>query len=924
MKKIVLVFFGLLFGVQNNSAAQEAYLYSGSYREVYFTNFVNDFESRYQVKFYYGPELDSVQFSLDFMNFQLKEVLDKITSQTDVNFKIKDNNTIVSSGGYQVNSKLPEGFYHIQNKTVAPQKSAAKSILDNIREFVESEKENKLENELITIGQPAQRYDRESASITGYIKDEQTGEPVIGASIYKKDPLVGAVTDTYGYYSFTLPKGNHTLFINSTGMKPTERHIILYSDGQLNVEIKTAVISLKEVVITGEENQIDRLQTGFAKLDMKSIRQIPSVMGEADIMNIALTLPGVQSVGEGAAGFNVRGGSADQNLVLLNGVPIYNTNHLFGFFSVFNPDVISSADLYKSGISANYGGRIASVFDVQLSDGNKKKFTVKGGISPVTGKLTVEGPIKKDTSSFILGVRSTYSDWLLSLLENPNLRGSTGAFSDVVGKVSHRIDDKNAFTFSAYHSRDDFRLGPDSTYRYFNSNAVLQWRHTFSSKLHSTSSVSFANYNYDLLSDENPANSFELDYSINHYSFQSGFNYLPKEHVNIKFGIESTLYQMQPGKMDPVGVESLIESVLIPKEKGLESAIYGAYEYDVNRQLSVSAGLRLSMFNRLGPGSNFNYQTGNPRETKFISDTTFYANNELVKTYVGPELRLSGRYKLKEDLSFKFSYDRMNQYIHVLSNTTSISPTDSWRLSGVNIKPQIGNQYSIGFYKTFLGTSLELSVESYFKKTKNVLEYKDGAELLLNEALETDILGAKGKSYGIELLLKKNSGKFTGWLSYTFSRSLLQAKGLHKSETINFGDYYPSNYDKPHSAVLISNFKLNRRVNISFNLNYSTGRPSTFPVTKYEIKEQPVLHYTRRNQYRIPHYFRMDLGVNFEGNHKVHKKIHGSWSFSVYNLTSRSNAYSVFFRSEEEEIKGYKMSIFKNAIPTITYHFQLK
>jgi hypothetical protein len=707
-------------------------------------------------------------------------------------------------------------------------------------------------------------------------------------------------------------------------MKSVKRQVLLNSDGALNVELRDDIISLREVVVTGESDVIENLQTGFANINMKNIKQIPSIMGEADIMKIALTLPGVQTVGEGAAGFNVRGGSADQNLVLLNDVTVYNTNHLFGFFSVFNPDVIASADLYKSGIGAHYGGRVSSVFDVALRDGNKKKFTAKGGISPVTAKVTIEGPIKKDTSSYIFGVRSTYSDYLLSLLDDPNLRNSTGGFLDVVGKVNHRINDKNDLILSAYHSRDRFKLNSDSLYEYFNTNAALQWRHTFSNRLQSITSVSFANYNYNLTSDQNAVNAFDLRYKIDDYSFKSEFSYFLSERGFMKFGLSAKLYQLQPGKKLPLGGESLVEPIILTEEKALESGIYGSYEYTFNRKLSVYGGLRLSMFNRLGPGQEFIYQPDSPKEKETIADTVLYAKNENMKTYLGPELRVSGRYKLKDDLSLKVSYDRMYQYIHVLSNTTAISPIDQWRLSGPAIEPQIGDQYAVGLYKTFFGTSLEMSIEGYYKRVKNVLEYKDGASILLNEALETDIVSAESKSYGVELLLKKQSGKLSGWLSYTYSRSLIQADGEFSAERINSGEFYPSNYDKPHSAVLITNYKINRRVNIALNVNYSTGRPATFPVVQYQFKGQPFLQYTDRNQYRIPDYFRMDLAVNFEGNHKVHKKIHGSWSLSVYNLTSHPNAYSVFFRNDSGEIKGYKLSIFRNAIPTITYHFQLQ
>ena len=923
MKRCSLSLIAWLVLAFNAVLGQQAPALTGSYEGTYFIEVINDIESRYDYKFFFAPALDSTKISLNINNVPIRELLDRITAISGIKFLIKDDKTVIATGQYTVQTELnPALFAQPQNKPVEVREQ--QSILANIRDVTEDEIDERLENEIFEIGEAVKRFDGTSATIAGHIKEIKTGEPVIGASVYIKEPLIGVITDQFGYYSLTLPKGRHEVNVNSTGMKSARRQVILYSDGKLDVELRDDIIALKEVVITGESNTIENLQTGFANINMKNIKQIPSVMGEADIMKIALTIPGVQTVGEGAAGFNVRGGSVDQNLVLLNDVTVYNTNHLFGFFSVFNPDVIASANLYKSGIGAHYAGRISSVFDVALRDGNKKKFSFKGGISPITAKLTVEGPIKKDTSSYIFGVRSTYSDYLLTLLDDPDLRNSTGAFLDLVGKVTHKFDDNNDLVISAYHTRDNFRLNSDSLYEYYNTNAALQWRHTFSNQLQAVTSVSFANYNYRLSSDNNIVNAFDMRYNIDDYTFKTDFTYAPGERAFLKLGLSTKLYQMQPGRKLPLGAESLVKPIILLNEKALESGIYGGYEYNFNSRFSVYGGVRLSIFNRLGPGQEFVYQPGSPREEETITDTVFYDKNENMKTYLGPELRLSARYKLKEDLSLKLSYDRINQYIHVLTNTTAVSPIDTWRLSGPAIKPQIGSQYAAGLYKTFYGTSLEMSIEGYYKRVNNVLEYKDGADILLNEILETDIISAKSKSYGVELLFKKQSGKLSGWLSYTYARSLIQARGEYSVEQINSGAYYPSNYDKPHSVYLISNYKINRRVNFALNVNYSTGRPATFPVIKYQFKDQPFLHYTNRNQYRIPDYFRIDLAVNLEGNHKVHKKIHGSWSLSVYNLTSHPNAYSVFFTNEGGEIKGYKLSVFKNAIPTITYHFQLQ
>lgn len=920
--KIALFVLGLV-GLVSLKANCQSHLISGSYKEAYLVDMVNDLESRYQLRFFFSPELDSAKINLEFEDISLKEALKQLTEYSSINFLLKDDKTIIATWQYVVETKLDPVLFDLEAEEGEPSfVGEQRYILEEIREIVELDKHCRIENQLNEIGESGNQFKGSSATIAGYIREASNGEPLVGASVYRKDPLVGVVTDQYGYFSLTLPKGRYEIFFTSTGMRSTKRQIILYSDGELSIDLEDDIISLKEIVVTGEKNVVDNLQTGFANLNIKNIKQIPSILGEADIMKIALTLPGVQTVGEGAAGFNVRGGSADQNLVLLNDVPVYNTNHLFGFFSVFNPDVIASANLYKSGIGAHYGGRISSVFDVSLRDGNKKKMTYKGGISPITAKLTVEGPIKKDTSSYILGIRSTYSDWLLSLLNDSELRNSTASFSDIVGKVSHSINSNNRLIASGYFSRDRFKLNSDSLYRYFNSNASLQWRHTFSNQLHAVSSVSYANFNYSLSDETNPVNAFKLDYNINHYAIKSEFNYFPNEKMNVKFGLSSTIYKLQPRKKLPLGSSSLVEPIVLFNEKGVESALYGGYEYDFNDRLSVYGGIRLSSFNSLGPGQSFNFQSDSPIESSSIIDTVQHTRNELIKTYVRPELRASARYKLRDDLSLKVSYDRLNQYIHVLSNTISISPIDAWRLSGKAIKPQIGNQYSAGLYRTFFGTSLEMSLEGYYKRVDNVLEYKDGSELLLNEVIEADVIGAQGKSYGLEFLFKKQSGKFTGWISYTYARSLLRTNSPFPEDQINSGEFYSSNFDKPHTAVLVSNFKVNRRVNISLNMNYSSGRPTTFPISKYTLKGQPLLLFTDRNQFRIPYYFRTDVAFNFEGNHRVHKKIHGSWSFSVYNLTSRSNAYSVFFRSENGEIKGYKLSIFKEAIPTLTYHFQ--
>ena len=446
MTKYLWIYLFLMVVALDVVYAQVDRSMNGSYQAAYFIEVVNDLESRYDIQFYFDPSLDSIKIDLNFAGTSTASMLEKLTNASGVNFVVKDAKFVIATGEYVVESKLNDALFLDTPRDPEPPK-AKNSILATIREMTEQDIDERLENVVIEIGEAVDRYDGTAATIAGYVREIDTGEPVVGASVYIKEPLTGVITDQFGFYSLTLPKGRHEINLNSTGMKPARRQIILNGDGTLNVELRNDIIALREVVVTGESNTIDNLQTGFANINMKNIRQIPSIMGEADIMKIALTLPGVQTVGEGAAGFNVRGGSADQNLVLLNDVTVYNTNHLFGFFSVFNPDVIANADLYKSGIGAHYGGRVSSVFDVALRDGNKKKFSFKGGISPITAKLTLEGPIKKDTSSYIFGVRSTYSDYMLNLLDDPDLRNSEGGFIDLVGKVNHRINDNNDLIF---------------------------------------------------------------------------------------------------------------------------------------------------------------------------------------------------------------------------------------------------------------------------------------------------------------------------------------------------------------------------------------------------------------------------------------------------------------------------------------------
>ncbi len=697
----------------------------------------------------------------------------------------------------------------------------------------------------------------------------------------------------------------------------------MHSDGKLDIEMQEYIASLKTVVVSAEKTSNTKsTQMGVNKLSIKVIKKVPVVFGEADVLKVVLSLPGVTSTGEASNGFNVRGGSADQNLILFSDATIYNPSHLFGFFSAFNADVVKGIELYKSAIPEKYGGRLSSVLDVSMLDGNSKKWGGTAGIGPLTSKFTIEGPIKKDKTSIILGARTTYSDWLLRSLNNSDYSNSKANFYDANLRITHIINPKNTLYVMGYLSSDKFNLNNDTTYQYSNKNANIKWKHIFNNKAYNVTTIGYDRYEYGVSSVQNPVNAFKLGFNINQTYLRSDFIYTPGNKHTISYGINSTFYKLHPGSFEPIGPKSLVVNNTVAAEQGLESALYLGDQYAVNSNLTINMGLRYSMFNDIGPQKVYNYVPGLPREQSSIVDSTQYSSGKVIKTYSAPEIRFSARYAVSDNASFKLSYNTLQQYIHMLSNTVSISPTDIWKLSDPHIKPQQGQQISLGYYRNFKSGMFETSIEVYYKTLKDYLDYKSGANLVLNHHIETDVFSAKGKAYGIELLIKKTSGRLNGWLSYAFSRTFLKHDDPLAGETVNKGDYYPASFDKPHNVNFIGNYSFSHRYSLSVNVVYSTGRPITLPLAIFNLGGSPSLYYSERNQYRIPDYFRSDISINIDGNHKIKQKIHNSWSVGVYNLTGRQNAYSVYFIEENGKIKGYQLSIFGTLIPFVTYNIR--
>ena len=923
MRCCCLFFIGLVFALSacQQSAAQGAKTISGDFSHYSFPRLVQEIETHFNYHLYYDPaELDSLPVNIKADQETLAQLLDRLFDKTLFHYAIDTSGRVFITRRFVINTRLPAGFYD-PSKVAATDSS--RPVLTGEEEAPAGEKlKVSPENKLYEIGARGGKP-QPNATLAGYVRDGKSGEAIIGASVYIDTPSIGVITDQFGYYSLILPHGRHLLKISSAAMKDTKRQIIMYSDGKLVIEMQEFVSSLKTVVISAEKaSNTKSLQMGVSRLTIKTIKQVPVVFGEADILKVVLTLPGVTSVGEAGNGYNVRGGSTDQNLILFSDATIYNPSHLFGFFSAFNPDVVKGIELYKSAIPEKYGGRLSSVLDVTARDGNSKQWTGTAGIGPLTSKFTIEGPVKKETTSLIAAVRTTYSNWLLTAVPNDAYKNSKADFYDANLHISHTINAKNSLYLTGYISNDRFNLANDTTYKYSNRNINIKWKHNFNNRHYSILTTGLDRYNYSVSGTQNAVNAFKLAFAINQSYFRADFNYsLSARHV-MNYGFNTVYYQLQPGSYNPASAQSLVTPNVLANEQALESALYLGDQFSVTQKFSVSAGLRYSVYNYLGQHDVYDYVPGLPRDVTTIKDTSRYRAGQVISTYMAPEIRVSLRYAFSDSTSVKLSFNTMQQYIHMLSNTVSVSPTDVWKLSDPNIKPQQGGQLSLGLYKNFHSNTIETSVEVYYKQMLHFLDYKSGAKLLLNQHIETDVINTRGKAYGIEFLIKKNTGKLNGWFSYTYSRTFLQQDDALAGQSINHGDYYPASFDKPHNANLIANYRFSHRYSLSVNMVYSTGRPITLPVAVFTLGGSTSLLYSDRNQYRIPDYFRTDVSFTLEGNHKLKQKAHNSWSVGVYNITARQNAYSVYFVQEGGKIKGYQLSIFGTLIPFVTYNIK--
>ncbi|MCX6333714.1 MAG: TonB-dependent receptor [Bacteroidia bacterium] len=905
--RISLIFYVIFLsaGLQ----AQERYPVSWNYNNQSFTEFVTLAEARLPVRFFYKDEWISDLVLADYRGCKnLSCILENLFRGRSLFYTIDENGNVIITKDFAM---------VVRDKT---QKEERKFVANSA--YTDSlEKLRKTEILYLEIGKRADANLPGNVVVSGYITDSETGEALPGVTVFIQRLSAGAVTNANGYYSVSLPRGSHLIQFSFIGMRETKVNLRLNGPGEMNLNMKSVLIPLKETVVTADRNVVlQRFETGVEKISVPSLKMLPAFLGEPDLIKNLLLVTGVQSIGEGAAGFNVRGGSADQNLILLNGAPVYNTSHFFGFFSAVNSDIIKDVTLYKGGMPARFGGRISSVLDIATTDGNKKEFSGNAGISPVTAHVMVEGPLIKDTLSYLLAGRATYSNWLFGIIDSYNLKNSKASFYDLNGKLTYNPDRNNRLDLSAYISHDMFGFVTNTIYNYNNRILGINWKHFYNSRFFSLFSLNNSFYRYDIEQNDIPSEEYILTYKINTTSLKGDFNLYRGLH-ELNFGIEMIYNSLLPGSYMPASDSSIFMPHMIERERDLEGAIYLDEKFKITEYLSVNAGVRFSSFFLFGPRTQYLYDPNFSKSSSTITDTIFYTSGQLITKYGGLEPRASVNLRIADNSSVKVNYNRTRQYIHLLTNSTSISPTDTWKMCDNYLKPEIGDQYAIGYYQMLFRKKVETSVELYYKDIRNMIDFKGGTSLAMLRNIEQDLINVRGKAYGIELSLKKTEGKFRYNIGYTYARTFVKSTGKFRDDVINEGKWYPANWDKPNDLVITMNYLFSRRISFSANYTYSTGRPITYPLSKYKFNDIMLIHYSERNKYRIPYYSRLDISLKINGNLKIKTIAHPYWTVSLYNALARANVYSVYFVKRYDNIRGYQLSVFGTAIPSVTFGF---
>jgi hypothetical protein len=896
MKKIILILFILLVTSAKAQVGLQLKVTTSAEGKS-LTFFLKELEKKGPIKFYYLSEwADPILIDQSFEGKPLSEVFDYLFQGTDLAYI----------------SMYPESIAIVKDPQRALER---KKALQNA-----ASQQKKVEQ--LSIGEIG-KLRKGNVSLSGTVLDSKTKEPMPYTNIRISDTSNGATTNEKGGYTLSLPPGGHVIVFSFLDYESKVIDLGIYEDGVLNIELEKVPILLEEVVIESQASrEMVTNRIGQTQLSVKDIKRAPALMGEADLIKQVQTLPGVTTVGEAATGFNVRGGSVDQNLILYDDLPVFNSSHVFGFLSSFNSEALRDVSFYKGGIPAEYGGRASSVLDIRSKDGNDQKWTGSAGIGMVTSNFNVNGPITKEKTALALSFRTTYSNWLASSIRTDyiDLRNSSINFFDGTAKLTHSFSTRSKLSISSYISQDGFRLAGDTTYRWNNLLTSARLDHQFSPKLQAEFVAGVSNYGYRVVNAE-PLTSSELSFKIITTTLKAGFNYqLNNQPLN--FGWQLHHYNFSPGNLQPTSATSNAKNVSLDRQYSVENAFYGSYSWVVGK-LSAEGGLRIPMFMSFGAANINVYKENLPRELASVTDTIRFGSGEPIKTYFGIEPRLSLRYSTGLESSLKFGYNRIYQFLHLVTNSTAVTPVDIWQPSGYYFKPQRSDQFSIGYFKDIKSKMYGLSVELYYKTIQNVLDFKDGAQLILNNHLETDLLQGSAQSYGAEFSITKNTGRFTWSVNYTYSRSFRTIAGQFESESINRGIQYPANFDQPNIINVSWKYNLSKRHFFTGNFTYHTGRPVTIPISAFALENTTVAYFSSRNEYRIPDYHRLDFAFVIEGNHKRNKRWEGSWVLSVYNVYGRNNPYTIFFRGSGQNIpKPYQLSIIGTIFPSLSYNIK--
>lgn len=870
---------------------------SGTFKDVPMISFFKTLENQYGIKsFYEDAWLERYTVNTEFREIPLIKVLNSIFTGHELNFEIFQDNLVI----------------------VFPRRFDTRSRFDD-------------SDQILVVGDPINTGRYKNGKITGKVLDGKTGDPLPGAVVYNAKLAKGATTDEGGNFELEIPTGDHLLKITFMGFQENEQKVKFIESGSAEFELFEETHKLGEVTVVADESNSSRTQMSMVQMNSKVIKNLPLLMGERDVIKSIAMMPGIQVVGELASGFNVRGGNSDQNLILLSGSPVFNTSHLFGFLSMINPDVVDNLRIFKGGLPARFGERVSSIMEIDMKSGNEKAVKMYGGLGIINSRLTIEGPVTKDKKlRFLTAGRMSYTDWVLKKVPDPDISNSVTNFYDFCGKLSYHFDQNNWINLVGYTSNDEFSTSAESVNNYGNSLFNIENHNKYGDELSGELNLSYSQYKFRLTDYAGGKNyeAYYLDNQIQYSSLKYDIFWQPHPRHSIHTGVNAIYYLNDPGEILPYADTTVIVNEELDREKAVEGACYLSDEFDIVPGLTANLGVRYSHFALMGPKTELIYDPDQAKSSGSVIDSLVFGKDQIVKSYSGIEPRLALSYETKDGYSLKMSYQRTRQYINQISNSAVISPAEIWKTCDYHLKPLISDQVAFAVSNSNLMKGYDLMGEVYYKKLKNLIEYKNGAQIIMNKHLETDLVPSNGYSYGVEFSLNKNQGRLTGWLNYVYSRTMRKTTSNFDEEMINKGKYFPSIYDKPHDLSVAATYNISRRWRISGNFVFISGRPVTLPELTYQYGGETLVYYSDRNKYRMPPYHRFDFSITFDENLRKKRMWKGSWTLSIYNLYGRKNPYSVYYRKTAASADTnygtyslFSLSVIGVPVPSITYNF---